>query len=50
MTTAQKTASTITVKAPFDGRTIDEVPATDSAGVNAASRARSIHAARRARW
>ena len=43
MTTAQKTASTITVKAPFDGRTIDEVTATDSAGVNAAiARARSM--------
>ena len=55
MTTAQKTASTITVKAPFDGSTIDEVPATDRAGVDAAvgrarSMLRTVHAGEFPAW
>src|SRR6186997_3108530 len=55
MITAQKTASTITVKAPFDGTTIDEVPATDRAGVDAAvgrarSMLRTVHAGEFPAW
>src|SRR5438105_1671246 len=47
--TVQQSPSTITVKAPFDGHTIDEVAATDTAGVNAAiargrAMLRAVHA------
>ena len=49
MTTTTDTPSTITVKAPFDGRIIDEVPATDDAGVGrAVTRANSMLRAVRA--
>lgn len=46
---------TITVNAPFDGHTIDEVPATDTAGVSVAigrarSMLRSVHAGEFPAW
>ena len=55
MTTAQKTASTITVKAPFDGRTIDEVGTADSAEVeraiaHAQQMLKSVHAGEFPAW
>jgi acyl-CoA reductase-like NAD-dependent aldehyde dehydrogenase len=53
--TDHKAPSTITVKAPFDGRTISEVASTDSAGVDAAigrarSMLRAVHAGEFPAW
>ncbi|MEO5842141.1 MAG: aldehyde dehydrogenase family protein [Acidimicrobiales bacterium] len=53
--TEQTSPSTITVRAPFDGGTITEVAATDSAGVNAAiargrSMLRAVHAGEFPAW
>ncbi|TML17724.1 MAG: aldehyde dehydrogenase family protein [Actinobacteria bacterium] len=55
MTTVQKTAPAITVKAPFDGRPIDEVATTDRDGVSTAvARARqmlgAVHAGEFPAW